>query len=110
MIVLRLTGGNITEQIMTYDEFKAERAALDAALETWWNEQKRKGYGFGHDVPSGNAFEAGWQAGSERIAEFLRDFINLCAAGDIDENSDDGLGWADLVKRAKNMQISTART
>jgi hypothetical protein len=36
-------------------------------------------------------------------AAFLRDFINLCAVGDITEDSDDGLGWADLVKRAKAM-------
>ena len=33
--------------------------------------------------------------------DFLRDFINLCAVGDITEDSDDGLGWADLVKRAR---------
>ncbi len=34
---------------------------------------------------------------------FLRDFVNLCAVGDITEDSDDGLGWADLVRRAKAM-------
>jgi hypothetical protein len=33
--------------------------------------------------------------------ERIVDAINLCAVGDIDETSDDGMGWGDWVRRAK---------
>ena len=39
---------------------------------------------------------------SHRRAMLLHQVLNLCAIGDIDENSDDGLGWAGFVREAKN--------
>jgi hypothetical protein len=35
--------------------------------------------------------------------DLLREVVNLCAIGDIDENSDDGIGWAAFVRDAKQL-------
>jgi hypothetical protein len=41
-------------------------------------------------------------------AALLREFIDLCAVGDCDENTD-ALGWGDLIKRAKAELNAAAR-
>lgn len=40
---------------------------------------------------------------SKVVQDFMREFIALCANGDIDETTDDGLGWSTLVADAKGM-------
>ena len=58
------------------------------------------------DVPTVvlEAQQSGGLPGNERLGtakKLLEEVVNLCAIGDIDENTDDGLGWGGFVRDAK---------
>lgn len=44
--------------------------------------------------------DAAWRE-SERRKQYIQEAIDMCAVGDIDETTDDGIGWGSWVARAK---------